>query len=31
MDEYATRNKSMGVAPAYAAKHKLVGLLSQRL
>jgi hypothetical protein len=31
MDEYATRLKSMGVALANAAKHKLVGLLAQRL
>ncbi len=31
MDEYAVSLKSMGVALANAAKHKLVGLLSQRL
>jgi NAD(P)-dependent dehydrogenase (short-subunit alcohol dehydrogenase family) len=31
MDEYATSLKSMGVALANAAKHKLVGLLAQRL
>jgi len=30
-DEYAARSKSMGVALANAAKHKLVGLLAQRL
>jgi NAD(P)-dependent dehydrogenase (short-subunit alcohol dehydrogenase family) len=31
MDAYAVGMKSMGVALANAAKHKLVGLLSQRL
>ena len=31
MDAYAVSMKSMGVALANAAKHKLVGLLSQRL
>lgn len=31
MDEYATSTKSMGLALANAAKHKLVGLLAQRL
>ncbi len=31
MDEYAVNLKAMGLALANAAKHKLVGLLSQRL
>jgi NADP-dependent 3-hydroxy acid dehydrogenase YdfG len=31
MDEYATSLKTMGLALANAAKHKLVGLLAQRL
>jgi NAD(P)-dependent dehydrogenase (short-subunit alcohol dehydrogenase family) len=31
MDEYATNTKGMGLALANAAKHKLVGLLAQRL
>jgi NADP-dependent 3-hydroxy acid dehydrogenase YdfG len=31
IDEYATGRKVMGLALANAAKHKLVGLLSQRL
>jgi hypothetical protein len=31
IDRYATSSKVMGLALANAAKHKLVGLLSQRL
>jgi short-subunit dehydrogenase len=31
MDEYAVGSKAMGIALANAAKHKLVGLLAQRL
>jgi short-subunit dehydrogenase len=31
MDEYAVNSKAMGLALANAAKHKLVGLLAQRL
>lgn len=31
VDEYATSSKAMGLALANAAKHKLVGLLAQRL
>lgn len=31
MDEYAVHSKAMGLALANAAKHKLVGLLAQRL
>jgi NADP-dependent 3-hydroxy acid dehydrogenase YdfG len=31
MDEYATGSKAMGLALANGAKHKLVGLLAQRL
>jgi short-subunit dehydrogenase len=31
MDEYAVQSKAMGLALANAAKHKLVGLLAQRL
>jgi NADP-dependent 3-hydroxy acid dehydrogenase YdfG len=31
MDEYATNLKAMGLSLANAAKHKLVGLLAQRL
>ena len=31
MDAYAVGTKSMGLALANAAKHKLVGLLAQRL
>ena len=31
VDDYAIANKSMGIALANAAKHKLVGLLAQRL
>ena len=31
IDEYAVSSKAMGLALANAAKHKLVGLLAQRL